>query len=522
MFWAIIGIIIFSALPELSVKFFLSDALEFSRNSGVAFGIFANYPEISLILATVVFAMIFYVAISEIFEFRTRIFFAVMCGGAFANLFERVIFGAVYDWLPMRIFGIDFALRFNVADLEIAFGALLAFLMIFLRFLRGEIFMNYRDLGKTGVKVSEIAMGCEGFSEENFAMTKKLFDFAEKHGINYFDLYTSNPQVRAAVGNALKNRREKFVIQSHLCSVWKNGQYERTRDLREVKAGFSEMLKLLQVDYIDVGMIHYCDALSDWREILNNGILDYARELKASGKIKFVGLSSHNPEVALEAVESGAIEVLMFSVNPCYDLQPASEDVEELWNEANYENHLTNMDPEREKLYETCQRLGVGITVMKCFGGGDLLNAELSPAGAALTVNQCISYALSRPGVSCVLAGAHSLEQLQESLAYESASESEKDYALALSSFPKISWKGHCMYCSHCEPCPMKIDIASVTKFLNLAESQKQIPETVREHYKVLEHHAGECVKCGACEKRCPFGVAIRDNMSRAEDIFGF
>ncbi|MBQ7197245.1 MAG: aldo/keto reductase [Synergistaceae bacterium] len=384
--------------------------------------------------------------------------------------------------------------------------------------------MIYRELGNTGLKVSEIGMGCEGMSEKNYSMCAKLFDFAEENGINYFDLYASDPKLRAAIGQALKGRREKFLIQSHLCSIWKDGQYQRTRNLKEVKAAFKEMMKLLDVDYIEVGMIHYCDALSDWDEIVNNGILDYARELKSQGLIHHVGLSSHNPQVALKAVESHSIEVLMFSVNPCYDLQPASEDVETLWADESYEQELTNMNPERQKLYETCQREGVGITVMKCFGGGDLLNAELSPAGAALTVNQCIAYALSRPAVSCVLAGAHSVEQLKESLNFENASDSERDYALALASFPKISWKGHCMYCSHCEPCPKKIDIANVTKFLNLAQAggNSQVPETVREHYKVLEHHAGECIKCGACEKRCPFGVAIRENMTAAKNIFGF
>ena len=381
--------------------------------------------------------------------------------------------------------------------------------------------MNYRELGTTGLKVSEIAMGCEGMTEENCSMCGKLFDLADKNGINYFDLYSPNPELRSAIGHALNGRREKFIIQSHLCSVWKNGQYERTRNLAEVKAGFDEMLRLLQVSYIDVGMIHYCDALGDWDEIISNGILDYARELKASGKIQHIGLSSHNPQVALKAVESQAIEVLMFSVNPCYDLQPASEDVEQLWADENYAAHLTNMNPEREKLYETCQRMGVGITVMKCFGGGDLLSAEMSPAGAALTVNQCIAYALSRPAVSCVLCGAHSVEQLQECVNYETAPESERDYAPALASFPRISWKGHCMYCSHCQPCPVKIDIATVTKFLNLAQAGKTIPETVREHYRVLEHHAGECIQCGSCERRCPFGVSIRENMKEAHKIFG-
>ena len=382
--------------------------------------------------------------------------------------------------------------------------------------------MRYRPLGNTGLSVSEIALGCEGMSENEYTMCAALFDAAEEAGINYFDLYASDPRLRAAVGEALKGRREKFYIQSHICSVWKDGQYLRTRNLEEVRAGFEEMMALLQTDHLDVGMIHYCDALSDWDAIVQNGILDYARELKAQGRIRHIGLSSHNPQVALRAVESGAIEVLMFSVNPCYDLQPASENVEDLWADAAYEKPLTNMDPERQALYESCQRRGVGVTVMKCFGGGDLLDASLSPAGAALTVEQCIHYALTRPAVTCVLAGAHSVEQLRRSLAYETAPEEEKDYAAALAAFPSIRWKGHCMYCSHCAPCPMRISVADVTKFLNLALAQGGVPETVREHYKLLEAHGGDCVGCGQCESRCPFAVPIRENMKKAVEVFGY
>ncbi len=381
--------------------------------------------------------------------------------------------------------------------------------------------MNYRKLGNTGLLVSEIGLGCEGFSEDGGKNTFPMIEAAERLGINYIDLYTPDPEVREALGTSLKGKREKFILQSHICSVWKDGQYKRSRDIDEVKEAMSDMLSLLKTDYIDVGMIHYVDSMEDWRTIAEGPVLKYVVNLKEKGIIKHIGLSSHNPEVALEAINTGHIEVLMFSVNPCYDLLPASEDVESLWDEKNYENHLVNMDPKRQELYETCQSLGVGVTVMKAFGGGDLLSAELSLAGKALTVNQCIHYALTRPAVATILAGAHTISELEKSAAYEQASDEERDYAEAFAGFSNISWEGHCMYCSHCAPCPKKIDVATVTKFLNLAKAQGTVPETVREHYKVLSHHASECIGCRACEKRCPFGVHIVDNMSEAEKIFG-
>ncbi len=380
--------------------------------------------------------------------------------------------------------------------------------------------MNYRTLGRTGLKVSEIGMGCEGLVDKSYDQVKEFVDKMEALGVNCIDLYSPNPEMRSNLGRALAGRRNKFVLQSHLCSIWENGQYLRTRDINKVKAGFDEMLRLLNTGYIEIGMIHYSDALSDWQEIVNGPIMAYAQELKAAGKIGCIGLSSHNPEVGQAAVDSGLIDVLMFSVNPCYDLQPANEDVEQLWAESAYEHRLVNMDPQRQALYESCQRRGVGVTVMKAFGGGDLLS-QYSPAGVALTPFQCLHYALTRPGVACVMTGAKTVEELVQCAAYETAPDSEKDYAAAFAAMPKISWEGHCMYCGHCAPCPQGIDVASVTKFLNLAKAQGGVPETVREHYAVLPHHAGECVACGACEKRCPFSVSIVENMRQAAELFG-
>lgn len=381
--------------------------------------------------------------------------------------------------------------------------------------------MEYRELGRTGIKVSVIALGCEGFVANEGALTEQLLNAAEQGGINCIDLYAPQPEMRSRLGKWLRGRRGKFVLQAHLCTVWQEGQYKRTREIGEVKASFEDLLKRLATDYIDIGMIHYVDSLEDWEAVAGGPVMAYARELQAQGKIRYIGLSSHNPAAAMQAVQSGLIDVLMFSVNPCYDLQPANEDCYALWDGKNYDRQLVNMDPEREALYETCSRLGVAITVMKAFGGGDLLDEELSPAGKALTVNQCLHYALTRPGVAAVMSGAHTVDELEKCLEYTTAADVEKDYAAAFAALPKISWEGHCMYCGHCAPCPQGIDVAAVTKFLNLTKAQNSVPETVREHYAAVRHHAGECVKCGACEKRCPFKVTVIQNMQEAVKVFG-
>ncbi|HIZ09015.1 MAG TPA: aldo/keto reductase [Candidatus Borkfalkia avicola] len=380
--------------------------------------------------------------------------------------------------------------------------------------------MLYRELGNTGLKVSEIGLGCEGFLGKDERECDRMFSLAFERGVNCMDLYSPNPELHKAVGRAAAAHGVHLILQAHLCTVWKNGQYMATRNLAEVKTSFEKMMQNLGTERVDIGMIHYVDSEETWNKVISDGILDYAKQLKREGRIGHIGMSSHNPLVALKAVESGEIEVLMFSVNPCYDLLPGDEDVNKLFEENSYSKPLFNIDPVREKLYETCQRRGVGITVMKVFGGGDLLTDD-SPAGKALTVPQCIHYALTRPAVSAVFAGAHTEAELAASLRYEEADEEERDYAAVFATFPKISWQGHCMYCGHCAPCPKGIEVASVTKFLNLAKAQKAVPETVREHYNALRAHAGDCIACGACEKRCPFGVRIIENMKAARAVFG-
>ena len=382
--------------------------------------------------------------------------------------------------------------------------------------------MEYRILGRTGIRVSAIALGCEGFMNKPADEVKADLDFAISHGVNFIDIYSSNPDLRSNIGAALEGRRDGFVIQGHLCTAWENDQYLRTRNMAKTVASFELQLEQLRTDCIDIGMIHYIDAVDDFHKVFDGEIIRYAQRLKAEGRIRSIGISSHNPIVARMAAKTGLVDVIMFSINPCYDMQPAGEDVDALWADESYANALQNIDPDRESLYEICERDGIAIDVMKVYGGGDLLDDENSPFGRSMTAVQCIEYALTRPAVAAVMVGCKSTDEIAAALAWCDASAAERDYASAMTGLEKFSWKGHCMYCGHCAPCTAGIDIAAVNKFFNLAAAQGEIPETVREHYAVLTHHASECVGCGACETRCPFGVKIVERMREAAKRFGY
>jgi predicted aldo/keto reductase-like oxidoreductase len=176
----------------------------------------------------------------------------------------------------------------------------------------------------------------------------------------------------------------------------------------------------------------------------------------------------------------------------------------------------------RAQLYETCERNGTALTVMKGFAGGNLLSDETSPFGVALTPVQCIHYALEQKGVSSIFVGVKTVEELEESLKYCSASDEEKDYAEVLKNAPKHSFKGQCTYCGHCAPCSSQIDIAMVNKLFDLAKNHDEVPASVQEHYNNLKFNATDCIACGDCEPRCPFNVHIVDVMLDAHDLFGF
>ena len=380
--------------------------------------------------------------------------------------------------------------------------------------------MRYRELGKTGLSVSEIGLGGEWLERHDTKEVKAVIDRCEELGINILDCWMSQPQVRSNIGAAIAGSRERWIIQGHIGSTWQNGQYVRTRDLEQVKIAFQDLLDRMGTDYIDLGMIHFVDEKAEFERIMNGEFIEYVRSLKEKGVIRHIGMSTHNPDVAKMAALSGEIEMLLFSINPAFDMLPASENIDTMFADE-FDASLKGTDPDRARLYKVCEQNDVGITVMKGFAGGRLFDEKRSPFGVSLTPVQCIHYALTRPAVCSIMCGYDTKEQVDQAVAYESASEEEKDYASVIANAPFHFYKGECTYCGHCKPCVANLDIAMINKFYDLATMQPKVPATVQSHYELLEHKASECIGCHACESRCPFGVPIAERMEKTAKLFG-
>ena len=379
--------------------------------------------------------------------------------------------------------------------------------------------MKYRKLGTTGLEVSEIGLGAEWLERHNEKEVKEIIDCCESYGINILDCWMSEPNVRTNIGKAIRGKRERWIIQGHIGSTWQNGQYVRTRGLAKVEEAFSDLLTRLGTDYIDLGMIHFVDEETEFHKIMEGEFLDYVKEKKKQGIIHHIGMSTHNPKVAKLAALSGVVEMILFSINPAFDLLPASEDLNTYFADS-YAEDLNGIDPERAELYQVCEQRGIGITVMKGYAGGRLFSPQTSPFGVALTPVQCIHYALTRPGVASILAGYDSTEHVTQAVAYETATSKEKDYASVLAHAPHHAYTGQRTYCGHCAPCPAGIDVAMVNKLYDLATMQEEVPSTIKAHYESLSAGAKDCIACGGCEVRCPFDVPVVERMKRATVLF--
>ena len=362
--------------------------------------------------------------------------------------------------------------------------------------------MEYRTLPHGGEKISVIGLGSGCLTGTEQEMTA-VIDAAIQNGINYFDMAPSEQAPFFAYAKAFNGRRENILTQMHFGAIYNGGKYGWTRDLGKIKDQFAWQLKLLNTDYTDVGFIHCVDDPEDLEVVMKGGLWEYMRSLKDDGTIRHLGFSSHNPDIARRILDTGLVDMFMFSINPAYDYQSEDE-------------YAIGEVAERAALYRDAERLGVGISVMKPFAGGQLLDAKTSLFKRALTHTQCFQYALDRPAVMTVLPGVRNMEDLQTVLKYVTATPEEKDYSV-IGEFAPQDAAGICVYCNHCQPCPMGLNVGLINKYYDLALAGD---EMAKDHYQKLPIHADACARCGHCESRCPFHVKQESRMAEINQYF--
>lgn len=363
--------------------------------------------------------------------------------------------------------------------------------------------MEYRIHPRTKDKISVIGIGTGPIYEAPEREAVETLSYACEHGVNYVDFATAGAETFRYAGLAFASVRRELLYQVHFGANYETGEYGWTTDLDKVKGQIDWQLSQLNTDYIDFGMIHCLDSAGDWEQYQENGVLDYLLEMKKRGVVRHIGLSTHTPELAGRILDSGIVEQMMFSINPAYDYQ--------------HGEYAAGSAGERMDLYRRCEAEGVGISVMKPYSGGQLLDDRTSPFGRALTKIQCLQYALDKPGVLTVLPGVRNLDEMKEALSWLEAAPKERDYSV-LGTFTPKDVTGTCVYCNHCAPCPAGLNIGLINKYYDLARIGDDM---AADHYAKLEKHASDCLHCGHCDRRCPFGVAQSRRMEEIREYFG-
>jgi len=371
--------------------------------------------------------------------------------------------------------------------------------------------MQYRKLGRTGLEVSEIGLGLEHLLDKEEKVVVKTIRTAIRGGANYFDclpLQEYSPESDACegyikLGRALEGLRDK-VILTFLAYV--------SRPLPHVRAEFECYLRTLGTDHTDVFMVACCDKPVDFDAATGpGGLLELAKQLRAEGKVRRIGFSTHSTGLARRAITGGDFDMLMYPVNPAFDVLEDEETYNSdilgnIWDRAyEYSPGKGGGALPRKSVYAACERVGVGLVAMKPFAGGCIFGWE-----KRFTPLNLLAYALAQNGVSTVIPGCSSVRELKEILKYHTAPPKALDYSKAVAE-SRWSVRGHCLYCGHCLPCSANIGIARVNKALDSLDVAQ---------YAALPVKASACVRCGACMERCPFGVDVIARMERAANAF--
>ena len=335
--------------------------------------------------------------------------------------------------------------------------------------------MEYITLGKTGLRVSRMGFGGIPIQKVDASVTHALMERLAQRGVNYIDTARGYTVSEQFLGEALEGGlREKFVVATKSMS--------RTKEAMARDIDIS--LKNLRTDYIDLYQIHNPSLAELEQVIAPGGALEALMEAKAAGKIRHLGLTAHMAAVFERALELDWVETVMFPYNI--------------------------VETQGEELMAKCREKNVGFICMKPMAGGALEDARLA-----------LRFIRQNENVSVVIPGMYDIREIDENLsAMEDISALTSDELAKIETIRRELGTQFCRRCNYCQPCTAGISISGI--FVLEGYLQRYgLGDWAQKRYDALNKKAGDCVGCGACEKRCPYQLPIRQMLARCKQEFG-
>ena len=325
-------------------------------------------------------------------------------------------------------------------------------------------FMEYRELGKTGLKISRLGFGGIPIQRIDAEGTKKLMRELLEAGVNFIDTARGYTVSEEYLGYALEGIRDKFVLATKSMS----------RDKEGMAKDIETSLKNLRTDYIDLYQIHNATPEQLEQITAPGGALEALQEAKAAGKIGHIGLTAHSLDTFKLALEADWVETFMFPYNI--------------------------VETQAESLVKQCAQKGIGFICMKPLAGGAIEDATL--ALRWICANEAVSVVI--PG----MADPKELEQNQAAV-NDTAPLSAEENAKVLEIRSTLG-TNFCRRCNYCQPCAAGINISACFLFEGYL-SRYGLGEWAKGRYDAMGKHASDCIGCGACEDRCPYNLPIRE-----------
>jgi predicted aldo/keto reductase-like oxidoreductase len=334
--------------------------------------------------------------------------------------------------------------------------------------------MEYRILGKSGLKVSVIGFGGIPVQRISKEEAIKVIDRAEALGINFIDTARGYGISEMFIGEALMGKREKWIIASKTMA----------RDKETMKAEIDISLNNLKTEYIDLYQLHNVRTMEDYEKIFcEDGAYAALEEAKAVEKIRHIGITSHSLDLLKIAVESGKFETIMYPYNIVED--------------------------QAYELFKRANELNIGIIAMKPMAGGALTDGTIA-----------MKFILENKSITTAIPGMASIGEVEENTKVGSnfvpLTDEEREKALKDASELGDEF---CRRCGYCAPCPKGIDIPTMFVIRGYKE-RYDLATWAEERYHSMKNTAKDCIECGACEKKCPYNLPIRKMLKEVRKTF--